>query len=250
VKRAQLTHLDPKKIRPGRNVRVSMDGIEDLAASLLEHGMLQAITVVPTEDGDDVEVLFGHRRHTAALLIDMAEIPCFLRQRATEQNRLLAQAAENFDRQEMSPLDEARLFRDLVDSGLTQIQVATRTRRSQAHVSRTLLLLRYPEVVQMAVNSRRIGLWDALAIPLSLLKDDKAMAQLPSSLGSGAAVRGWIGRHVGTGPGVRRDAVPYWSLKVREDLRDKAKRAAKARDVPLVDWVEQAIADQARRESR
>lgn len=248
VERTVFSNIELAKIRPGRNVRGKLRGIEGLAQSLREHGMLQPISVVPTDEGDQVEVLFGHRRFAAAKLAPLAVVPCFMRPRADEQTRLLAQAAENFDREEMTSLDEARLFSDLADLGMTQTQIAERTRRSQTHVSRYLRLLRYPVEVQEAVGNHQLGIFDALSIPIGLLARPEAMKTLPGALGSVGKLRAWIGANIDPGTQVRY-SIPYTKVALPMALGDRIKVVAKLRSQTVHDWVEEAVNEKLAREA-
>jgi ParB/RepB/Spo0J family partition protein len=248
AERTVFSNIELAKIRPGRNVRGRLHGIEGLAQSLREHGMLQPITVVPTEDGDEVEVMFGHRRLAAAKVAPLVVVPCFMRPRGDEMNRLWAQAAENFDREEMTSLDEARLFSDLVDLGMTQEQVAVRTRRSQAHVSRYLRLLRYPLEVQEAVGHHRIGIFDALSIPMGLLDKPAAMKTLPAALVSVGKLRLWITSNIAPGAKVQYSA-PHANVKLSLALADRVKVIAKTRGLYSWEWVEEAVNEKLAREA-
>src|SRR6185369_1962346 len=142
-------------------------------------GMLQPITVVPCEGRDDaVEVLFGHRRFAAAKLADFDVVPCFMRGRGDERGRLLTQLAENFDREDMTPLDEAHAFADLVATGMSQLQIAAMVHRSDFYVSTRMSVLKYPPCVQQAVHKGYIGVSSALTIPRELLRDPRNVESL------------------------------------------------------------------------
>lgn len=248
AERLTFSNIEIGKIRPGRNVRGKLTDIDGLAQSLREHGMLQPITVVPTAKGDEVEVMFGHRRFAAAKVAPLATVPCFMRPRGDEQDRLLAQAAENFDRVEMTSLDEARLFSDLADTGMSQIQIAERTRRSQAHVSRYMRLLRYPLEVQEAVGNHRLGIFDALSIPMGLLDKPKAMKALPDALLSVGRLRQWIAANVEPNTKVIY-SMPYANVKIPLSLSDRVKAVAKAKGVRPYDWVAEAVKEKFERET-
>lgn len=252
MKRAAFSHIPIGQIREGRNVRKDLYGIEDLADSLRRHGMLQAITVVPTADGGEVECLFGHRRLAAAHIAKLAEVPCFLRGRGNEQQRLLTQCAENFDREDMTPLDEALAFRDLVASGLSQLQISSLIHRSDFYVSTRMSLLKYPECVQAAVHERRISVSTALLIPLDLLGDPRRVDTLAKVLsicvlGKVTPVKDWITVQLRA----EQREIPHHTrrrryLEVDLDHYELAAGAAAILGLPLYDWTADVVEAAAR----
>lgn len=248
MQRAAFSHIEIDKIRPGRNVRVALQDIESLADSLRRHGMLQPITVVPREEGDQVEVLFGHRRLAAAHMAGFTEVPCFMRGRGNEQARLCTQLAENFDRDEMTPLEEALAFRDLAHTGLTQIQIGMMVHRSDFYVSTRMSVLRYPECVQRAVHERRVSVATALSIPLDLLAKPQRVNSLAKTLllcelGKATPIKEWIGAQltaVNRTPTKEQRRRRY--LEVSLETYQLAFDAARAARSPLFDWTAQLIA--------
>lgn len=110
-----LVLLDPRQIKPDPdNVRREEADLEPLAASLREHGLLQPIGVA--RDNGSYRVVYGSRRRAAAVLADLAAIPCVLVE-APPEDRLVRQLVENLQRADLNPIDQAeglaRLRRDL-----------------------------------------------------------------------------------------------------------------------------------------
>jgi ParB family transcriptional regulator, chromosome partitioning protein len=125
-----------KLVRSGRNVRkTGGESIEDLAASILAHGLLHNLTVVEQRDQKDrssgkYEVVAGGRRFPALQLLAKAKklsktfaVPCLLVEASAAVE---ASLAENIIRVAMHPADQFIAFRDLVDSGLGVVEVAAR----------------------------------------------------------------------------------------------------------------------------
>jgi ParB family chromosome partitioning protein len=112
-----LLELDPRQIAPDPdNVRQhEPDGLDSLADSLREHGVLQPLGVSPENGG--YRVVYGSRRRTAAILAGLSRVPCVLVEGAPER-RLVRQLVENLQRQDLNDMDQAeglaRLRRDLV----------------------------------------------------------------------------------------------------------------------------------------
>ncbi|HJN91762.1 MAG TPA: ParB/RepB/Spo0J family partition protein, partial [Dehalococcoidia bacterium] len=98
-------------------------GLEELAASIRENGVLQPILVYATEP-DTYCLIAGERRWRAAQLAGLTEVPALITD-ISDKNRLTLALVENIQRQDLSPLEEAHAYRRLIDeAALTQEQVA------------------------------------------------------------------------------------------------------------------------------
>lgn len=187
----RAVELPLDRIRPGRNVRRKLNNIESLARSIELVGLLQPIVVVQSEDGEAVEVVFGHRRLAACTLIQYEPVPCFVRPRGTESDRLVAQVAENVERDPMTPFEKAVTFRDLRRGGMSQAAIADAVGVNSGTVSKILMLLEYPEALQEAVHEGQIGLADCLAVPLEVAEDARPGALTLACTRGGRYLRDW-----------------------------------------------------------
>jgi len=141
--------------------RRAMDdvGLRDLAASLTEYGVLQPLLV--REDGylDDerarYRIIAGGRRYAAALVAGLARLPVVVRE--TEGAALrVTQLIENVQREDLTPLEEARAFKELMDTeGIDTVALGKRLHVTGQHVRDRLLLLT-DEVVASAVQRQQI----------------------------------------------------------------------------------------------
>lgn len=241
TQRARLVHVPIDDLDPGRNVRVDLTGIDDLARSIARHGVLQPITIVPSADGTRAEVLFGHRRLAAARLAGLTEIPAFVRERGSERTRLLTQLAENFDRAALTYLDEAYAYRDLRRLGMTQTQIAEAVGRTPTMVSKILALLDYPDVVRQAVHRRTIGLHDALVIPVDLARrtDGRTLASVLRR--GGRHVRTWVRQQCATTPTPIQGRKAYSTVNITDEYLEKVRAAAAERHETIAAWLHRAI---------
>lgn len=146
---------------PGGNVREQFSDLEELAASIKKLGILQPL-VVNEQDGGYV-LIAGERRLRAAGLAGLTTVPCRVRHLSHEQ-ALEAMLVENIQRQNLSPLEEARAYRRLLDlPGATQGSVAERVGKSRVHVLEHLQLLDLPAELQQQVAAGALGVKSALA---------------------------------------------------------------------------------------
>jgi ParB family chromosome partitioning protein len=113
--------------------------LDELAASIAEHGVLQPILV--TEVAGGYRLIAGERRLRAAEIAGLERIPALVRS-ADETSQLSWALIENMQRSDLNALEEAAAFRRLVDEfGLTHDDVAARVGRSRSAVANTLRLL-------------------------------------------------------------------------------------------------------------
>ena len=124
--------------------------LDDLAASLKTHGMVQPI--VARRVGDRYEIIAGERRWRAARRAGLAMVPVVLKE--VPDDRLLEIAlVENIQRQELNPIEEAKAYFQLGEHlRLTQEQVADRVGKSRPQVANTLRLLRLPSQIQELIS--------------------------------------------------------------------------------------------------
>jgi ParB family chromosome partitioning protein len=128
--------------------------LEELAASIREHGILQPVLVTETLDG--YQLIAGERRVRAARLAGLERIPALVRQLAA-RDQLEVALVENVQRSDLDPIDEATAYRQLIEEfGLTQEHVADRVGKARATVANTLRLLDLHVEVQAAVADGRI----------------------------------------------------------------------------------------------
>lgn len=158
---SSLSVLTMDSIVPSeRNPRENIENVEDLAQSIAAVGLIQRIKVKPLAGGR-FEIVAGHRRFAAAQHLGWTEIPAEvedLSDRDTDEQRLV----ENIQREDLSPLEEARALADLTKKyGYSQRALADRVGRSQSHISKRLALLELPEQVVEKVIEGTVSLDDA-----------------------------------------------------------------------------------------
>ncbi len=149
--------LPVREIRPSRlqpRSQVSPEDVEELAASIVDRGVLQPIVVRPADDG--YELVAGERRWRAAMAAGLQVVPAVVRN-LSDQDALEVALLENIQREDLRPLEKARAYRRLQQEfGMTQDQIAARLRKSQAAIANTLRLLQLPEEVQESLDEGRI----------------------------------------------------------------------------------------------
>ena len=176
-----------EKIVPNRHqprTSFPQEGLQELAASIRIHGVLQPIVVSRADDG--YELVAGHRRVLASRLAGRTTIPAVIREEVAD--RLELALVENLQRADLNAIEAARAYKLLMETyDLTQDQLAERVGKSRSAVANTLRALAAPQLLQDAVVEGKISeghLRALLPLPLS-----EAIAALGEILAKGLSVR-------------------------------------------------------------
>jgi ParB family chromosome partitioning protein len=136
--------------------------LEELAASIREHGVVEPILV--RRQGQRYRIVAGERRWRAAQRAGLKEIPALVRE-ATDVQAFELALVENLQRADLNAIEEAEAYQALVDEhGLTQEQVAERVGKERSSVANALRLLKLPDDVREAVSEGRLEMGHARAL--------------------------------------------------------------------------------------
>lgn len=136
--------------------------IEELADSIRQNGVLQPILV--RKKGSVYEIVAGERRYQASKLAGIKEMPVVIREIDDAEVFQLA-LIENLQRADLSPLEEARGYRQLLDSkNLTQEALAKILSKSRSAIANTLRLIDLPDEVQQMIEQGLLTAGHARAV--------------------------------------------------------------------------------------
>jgi ParB family chromosome partitioning protein len=136
--------------------RFDLAELDELAASIREHGILQPLLVTRGPTPELYTLIAGERRLLAARQAGLATVPVIVREASEEQMVELA-LIENVQRADLSPLETAEAYRQLnEDFSLSHDEIATQVGKSRVTVTNTLRLLKLPEAVKQALAEGRI----------------------------------------------------------------------------------------------
>ena len=153
----KFEELPTSAIRPNtRQPRRSFPeaGIQELAASIREVGILQPLVVRSTESG--FELIAGERRLRAAKEAGLDRVPVLIRQAGENESMELA-LVENLQREDLNPLETAAAYQALMEGfGLSKEQLANRLGKSRAAVTNTLRLAQLPERIRALLKEGKL----------------------------------------------------------------------------------------------
>ena len=141
------------------------DDMEQLAASIREHGVIQPLIITRDDTNPDKFILIaGERRLIAAKRAGLETVPVVVRE-ASDQQRLVLALIENIQRSDLNPMEEADAYRQLAeDFGLTHEEIAERVAKSRPEITNTLRLLKLADRVQESLVEGKISKGHARAL--------------------------------------------------------------------------------------
>ena len=138
-----IANISPNPNQPRQNFDPA--GLDELAASIREHGILQPLSV--RRQGAGYELVSGERRLRAARLAGLGQVPCILVSVNDQDSSLLA-LVENLQRRDLDFWEEALALQKLIQTcSLSQEEAARRIGKSQSAVANKLRLLKLPPPV-------------------------------------------------------------------------------------------------------
>ncbi|MEW6080774.1 MAG: ParB/RepB/Spo0J family partition protein [Bacillota bacterium] len=154
--------------------------MEELVASVREHGVVQPVLV--RRLGDGYQLVAGERRLRAARMAGLETVPVVV-QEFSESQMVEIALIENLQREDLNCIEEARAYRQLIDEfNFTQETLAQRMGKSRPEVANTLRLLNLEADIQDMLSGREISYGHARAL---LAIDGAARRELAASIARG-----------------------------------------------------------------
>ncbi len=167
-----VTQLRANPYQPRKNF--DEHAINDLAASIKEHGVIQPIIVRSVLKG--YEIIAGERRWRAAQLSGLATIPAVVRKFSDQQVMEIA-LIENLQREDLNSLEIALAYQSLIDTfQLTQEELSVKVGKSRSHIANFLRLLQLPKQIQQFVSRGTFSMGHAKVI--AGMKNEKQMTDI------------------------------------------------------------------------
>ncbi|HTH65242.1 MAG TPA: ParB/RepB/Spo0J family partition protein [Gemmatimonadales bacterium] len=174
-----LVELPVKDIRPNPlqpRREVDPTALEELKSSIQQAGLLQPVVVRPAPGGSGFELIAGERRLRACQALGWEKIPA-VRRVVDDRTVLTLALIENLQRDDLSPVDEARGYERLIaEFELTQQDVAIAVGRDRSTVANALRLLKLPDAVLQMLHDGHLSVGHARA--LLALDDARAVTAL------------------------------------------------------------------------
>ena len=215
-----VSAVHPNPFQPRREFKE--EELAELAGSIRENGLLQPIVVRPAGNrrgADRWELIAGERRWRSVTRLGWKDVPAIVRE-VDDRTLLVLALVENLQRSELSAMEEAEGYQQLVDEfGLSQQAVAEAVGRDRSTVANTLRLLQLPPSVRRLVEAGELSAGHARA--LLGVPDQRRMADLARQ----AADQSWSVRE--TERKVRKGRPTQGKSKRRKDTDPARKELEK-----------------------
>jgi len=176
IEKIKLSKQNPRK-------QFQEDKIEELAVSIEKIGLIHPILVRPIEE-DYYEIVSGERRWRACKKLNKEFIECFIHP-MDEKMALQIRIIENIQRQNLNPIEEAEGYKNLLQGGMTTVELSSVIGKGRDYISRMVSLLSLPEAAKEAIISgklaKRAG-WYIARIPIPQLRAVVASEAIAKSL--------------------------------------------------------------------
>ena len=155
-----LQKVEPNRSQPRK--KFDTKGLNELADSIREHGVITPILV--QKEDDYYQIVAGERRWRAAKIAGLKEIPAIIKNYEGAE-KLAVSLIENIQREDLDVIEEAQAYRQLIDDyALTQEQVAKRVSKSRTAITNAMRLLNLDERVQTMLAEGAIAMGHARAL--------------------------------------------------------------------------------------
>ncbi len=159
--RIPIDLIDPNPNQPRRDF--DEKGLEELAASIKMHDIIQPLTVVHLANGR-YKLIAGERRYRASKMAALKDVPVFVRE-ANDQQILELALLENLQREDLNAIEISLSFKRMMDDlHYTQEEVAERMGKERSTVDIYIRLLKLPPDIQIAVRNGSISMGHARAL--------------------------------------------------------------------------------------
>ena len=180
----RIGEIEPNRDQPRKEF--DSEALSELADSISQHGVLQPLLLRPMMTGG-YRIVAGERRWRAARMAGLTEVPAVIREMSDAEEMLFA-LIENLQREDLTPLEEARRYRTLIEAqDFTQEEVSQAVGKSRPAITNALRLLNLPEDIQEMLERGEITAGHART--LLSFKTEEGMRLGAKRAKEGASVR-------------------------------------------------------------
>ena len=180
-----LSSIETNPFNPRTNFE--KEGLFDLRASIMEHGIIQPLTVRKMGN-DKYQLISGERRYRASQLAGLEKVPVYIRI-ANDQNMLELALVENIQREDLNAIEIALSYERLLsECELTQDQLSEKISKSRSNIANYIRLLKLPAEIQLGLKNRLISMGHARAL-LSLSSEEDQIEMYKEIINNQLSVR-------------------------------------------------------------
>lgn len=156
MQKIPLDKLVPNRFQPRKTF--NEESLQELAASLKQHGLTQPLVVVYDGGLDKYEIVVGERRFRAAKLAEFKEVDCVVHTKLDDKQMCALALIENIQREDLNPIETALGYKNLIQKFMvSQTEIGQYCGKSKAAVSNSLRLLNLEPDIQDALRNGTIS---------------------------------------------------------------------------------------------
>jgi ParB family chromosome partitioning protein len=178
IREVPISRILPNPAQP--RLSYEEDSLTELADSIREHGVLQPILVRPV--GGQYELIAGERRWRASRMAQRDSIPAIVVD-FDDETALEVSIIENLQREDVSPLEEASMFRKMTDLGYSVRQLAQKIGKDKGYVENRMRLADAPQEIRDLVSVRKDTI--SHAYELMKVRDERTRRRLAKRVAAG-----------------------------------------------------------------
>ncbi len=157
-------NIETIDVEQGIRQTIDKEPLDELAASIKLHGILQPLVVEPSIEGR-YNLQIGKRRMAAAKMIGLEKVPAIILEGPLSSEESLAiRLVENLHREDLDPIDEAEAYDALKGMGVKVSVIARRVGKERTYISHSMRLLKLHPKVREEVRRQNISREHALAL--------------------------------------------------------------------------------------
>lgn len=157
-----ISLISPNPFQP--RMDFNSEGIEELAKSIKEQGLLLPVVVRKNID-QKYQIVSGERRFRALKLLGETDVPVIIREDIDDKRMLELALVENIQRENLNEIETALSYQKLIDDcSYSHQQLSEKLGKSRTLITNTLRLLKLPEQIQGMLRSRQISMGHARAL--------------------------------------------------------------------------------------
>lgn len=178
----KIEYINVKVLHPHPdNPRKELGDLTELADSITAKGVLQNLTVVPDLEAGGYRIIIGHRRHAAAKLAGLTDLPCVIVD-MTPKEQFETMMVENIQREDLTVYEQAEGFQMMLDMGGSVEEVAQKTGFSETTVRNRVKLLKLDKDKFRKAEKRGANLTDYLK--LNEIQDPETRNKVLDTIGT------------------------------------------------------------------
>jgi len=179
-----ISDISPNRYQPRHDFDDA--GLEELARSISEKGVIQPLIVRETDDG--YELIAGERRLRASMLAGLSEVPVVIKDVSDAESLEIA-LIENIQREDLNPIEESEAYQRLIDEfSITQEEMAKRVGKDRTTITNSLRLLSLPDPIKEHLATGDLTTGHARAL-LSLGNQSQILATAKRIINQNLSVR-------------------------------------------------------------